>query len=187
MTTLDELQLTGYDSAAARAVTRRLVDVYADVYADRAGNPFFSVDRFAERLDLHLSASGYALVTGELGGELVGYAYGASLRAGTLWWSGLREPVEPELLRETGHRTFALNEIMVRAPWRRRGIAQRLHAALLADRPESRATLLVEQENAPALAAYTKWGWRQVGHLQPFPDAPVYASMLLDLPAQNFS
>lgn len=182
MTSLDELQLNRYDGSTARSVAARLVDVYSDVYADRAGNPFFSVSRFAERLENHLSAPGYALVTGEIDGELVGYAYGASLRAGTLWWQGLSERIDPELLRETGSRTFALNEIMVRAPWRRRGIAYRLHSKLLADRHESRATLLVEQENQPARAAYRKWGWRRLGHLQPFSDAPVYESMLIDLP-----
>jgi ribosomal protein S18 acetylase RimI-like enzyme len=182
MTSLEELRLSRYDGSTARPIVPQLVEVYADVYADRADNPFFSVARFAARLENHLTAPRFALVTGEVDGDLVGYAYGASLRAGTLWWAGLREPVPPELLAETGDRTFALNEIMVRAPWRRRGIAQRLHGQLLADRPESRATLLVEQENDPARAAYRAWGWRNVGHLQPFPDAPVYESMLLDLP-----
>jgi ribosomal protein S18 acetylase RimI-like enzyme len=183
MTSLEELQLGRYDGSTARAIALQLVEVYADVYADRADNPFFSVARFAARLETHLAAPRFALVTGVVDGELVGYAYGAGLRAGSLWWQGLREPVPPDLTEETGDRTFALNEIMVRAPWRRRGIAQRLHGELLVGRPESRATLLVEQENDPARAAYRKWGWRSVGHLQPFADAPVYESMLLDLPA----
>lgn len=181
MTRLDELRLSRYDGAAARGLTNQLVEVYADVYADRVDNPFFSVDRFAERLTRHQQAPGYALVTGEIAGTLTGYAYGASLRADTLWWDGLLDAVPAELIRETGRRTFALNEIMVRAPWRRRGIAGRLHNALLGGRAEERATLLVEQGNAPAKAAYVRWGWQHVGFLQPFPDAPVYDSMLLPL------
>jgi GNAT superfamily N-acetyltransferase len=181
MTSLDELRITRLDSDGARAIAHRLTEVYADVYADRIANPFFSVERFAQRLDNHLRAPGYALVIAELAGTLTGYAYGATLRADTLWWNGMREPLPPAMTRETGRRTFALNEIMVRAPWRRHGIGRRLHDALLNGRSEERATLLVEQGNEAANAAYRRWGWRRIGYLQPFPDAPVYASMLLDL------
>lgn len=181
MTNLDSLRVERHDGAAARAAAGRLIEVYAEVYAGSIANPFFSVERFAERLGNHQSAPGHALVTAELDGELIGYAYGSPLRADTQWWRGMRDPLPPDLIRETGRRTFALNEIMVRAPWRRAGVARRLHDALLADRREERATLLVEQGNAPAKAAYVRWGWRRVGYLQPFPDAPVYDSMILAL------
>jgi GNAT superfamily N-acetyltransferase len=40
------------------------------------------------------------------------------------------------LLTETGQRTFAFNELMVRPQWRRRGYATALHDALLRHRPE---------------------------------------------------
>jgi GNAT superfamily N-acetyltransferase len=179
---LDQLQVRSHDAAGARALARRLIEVYADIYAGRVGDPFFSLERFAERLARHQSARGHMLVTGEIGGELVGYAYGVTLAADTQWWGGLREPFPEDLTRETGDRTFALNEIMVRAPWRRIGVARRLHDTLLTGRTEERATLLVEQGNLPAKAAYRRWGWRHVGFLQPFPDAPVYDSMVLDLP-----
>ena len=116
-------------------------------------------------------------------GTLVGYAYGVPLPARTLWWEGLTEPLPDEVIRETGRRTFALNELMVRQAWRRRGYARQLHDALLAGRPEERATLLVEASNAPARTAYENWGWRQAGQLRPFPDAPLYDVMLLDLNA----
>ncbi len=178
---LSSLQVRMYGSADARTHAGRLVEVYADVYADKIDDPFFSVQRFAERLERHQSVASHTLVTGEVEGALVGYAYGACLGPRTLWWDGLREPYPPDLVRETGDRTFALNEIMVREAWQRRGIARRLHDALLGGRPEERATLLVEQENTPARTAYERWGWREVGHLQPFPDAPVYVSMVLGL------
>ncbi|MGH8895559.1 MAG: hypothetical protein ACRDZ4_00720 [Egibacteraceae bacterium] len=47
------------------------------------------------------------------------------------------------LLSETGTRTFAVSEIMVRKPWRRRGIGR---------------VLLVTPENTAAQAAYARWG-----------------------------
>jgi hypothetical protein len=56
--------------------------------------------------------------------------------------------------------------------------ARALHDALLADRPERRATLLVDPNNTPARSAYLSWGWTQLGTLQPFADARVYDAMV---------
>jgi ABC-type multidrug transport system ATPase subunit len=81
-----------------------------------------------------------------------------------------------------GRRTFALTEIMVRANCRRQGYARKLHDLLLSNRRESRATLLVLPDNVPARTAYIKWGWRKLGGLKPFDDAPTYDAMLIDLP-----
>jgi GNAT superfamily N-acetyltransferase len=158
------------------------VNVYAEVYADKLGDPFFTVDRFLERFRGHTSREGYALVTCHVDAELVGYAYGLPLAADTAWWRGLRSTAPDDVRRETGRRTFALNEIMVRAPWRRHGIARGLHDALLGARAEERATLLVDPANTPARTAYLRWGWEVLGTVQPFPDAPVYDAMTIDLP-----
>ena len=158
-----------------------LLAVYEEIYADHLDDPFFSVARYWERLRAYASREGFGLTLGHLNSELIGYALGYPLPATSGWWTGLRQNVGADLLRETGHRTFAVNEIMVRAAWRRRGYARALHDALLRDRPEERATLLVEPDNTPARSAYLSWGWRKLGDLQPFPDAPVYEAMLLDL------
>jgi len=75
-------------------------------------------------------------------------------------------------------------ELLVRAPWRRRHVAERIHGLLLAGRTEERATLTVLPAAAPALAAYRKWGWRKVAEKRnPLPGAPVFAVMLRDLAA----
>jgi GNAT superfamily N-acetyltransferase len=175
--------LARHDAAGARAMQDSLVCVYAEIYAHKADDPFFTVERYTERLLAHSSREGYELLTAATEGTLIGYAYGVPLAADTRWWRGLQEQLPGELTRETGDRTFALNEIMVRANWRRRGIARLLHDALMHGRPEERATLLVEPRNLPARSAYVRWGWRQVGTLQPFPDSPVYDAMMLDLSA----
>lgn len=155
--------------------------VYAEVYADRLSDPFFSVPRYWERLAAYAQRDGFSVVTGRLADEWVGYALGYTLPAGSRWWQGFRGEVDTALLTEDGHRTFALTEIMVRAQWRRRGHARALHDALLADRAEERATLLVLPDNIAARSAYHQWGWRKLGVLQPFDDAPVYDSLVLDL------
>jgi GNAT superfamily N-acetyltransferase len=177
--------LARHDAAGAHAMLDSLVCVYAEVYAHKADDPFFTVERFTERLLAHSSRDGYELITASVEGTLIGYAYGVPLPADTGWWRGLKEQVSGELIGETGDRTFALNEIMVRANWRRRGIARQLHDALMQARPEERATLLVEPRNIPARSAYERWGWRQLGTLQPFPDAPAYDAMVLDLRARR--
>jgi hypothetical protein len=57
------------------------------------------------------------------------------------------------------------------------------HDAFLAGRHEERATLLVrpEPEAAPAQTAYAHWGYRRLGRLRPFPGAPEYDALVLDL------
>ncbi len=177
MTDAATLRITRHDSAGARTIADELFAVYAEVYADRLDNPFFSVERFAERFRAHSSRPGYALVTGHVGDNLVGYAYGMPLAADTRWWDGMREPGEPGLTDETGRRTFGLNEIMVLAGWRRHGIARRLHDDLLAGRSEERATLLVEPTNAPARCAYEALG---LAPDRPQPAVPRRAGVRLD-------
>lgn len=57
---------------------------------------------------------------------------------------------EPGFTTETGNRTFAFSELMVRKLWAGRGIAHALHDELLRTRPETRATLLALPDNTDA-------------------------------------
>ncbi len=175
---VERLKTIHHDAEGARAVYDTLVAVYAEVYAGEPSE-FYGMARYRQQLDSHLQASGFELVTGHLDGELVGYVYGFSLSPGTRWWQGMQTPVPDDLLRETGTRTFAISELMVREPWRRRGVGRLLHDTLLAARGEERATLLVRPENAAA-RLYARWGWRKIGELRPgWPDAPLYDALML--------
>ncbi|ADL47625.1 GCN5-related N-acetyltransferase [Micromonospora aurantiaca ATCC 27029] len=157
-----------------------LIEVYEEVYAEQLDDPFFSPERYWSRLRAYAARDGFRAVVGEVDGTLIGYALGYRLPAETRWWQGLRSDVDVKALVETGTRTFALNEIMVRKRWRRRGIARQLHDSLIEEASEERATLLVLPDNVAAQAAYRSWGWQRIGELQPFDDAPVYDSMILD-------
>lgn len=119
-------------------------------------------------------------MTGGVNGELVGFTLGGTLSPNTGWWRGLKSDVGPDFLRETGSRTFGINELMVRPAWRRRGYAKALSNALLEDLPVERASLLVRVENTAAFAAYKSWGFYVVGQMQPFDDSPVYEVMVKD-------
>jgi GNAT superfamily N-acetyltransferase len=174
----DTLVLTRYASDQLPAIRPTLVEVYAQVYADQLDDPFFSPDRFAERLDAYASRPGWQAVVGHERGQVAGYAFGAALAPGAAWWRGMLEPLPPQDTAEDGARTFALYEIMLRSPWRGTGAAERIHEELLAGRTEQRATLLVETAHPRVKALYQRWGYRHLGDQRPFPDAPLYATML---------
>jgi GNAT superfamily N-acetyltransferase len=180
-----ELTLTSYTAADLKPLRQVLVDVYEDVYRDQLRDPFFSTPRYWERLEGYATRQGFSITIGELEGQPVGYALGYTLPSGSGWWRGLQADIDEAELHEDGTRTFALTEIMVREPWRRRGYARRLHDHLLADRKEERATLLVLPDNTPAQAAYSSWGWRKLGGLKPFDDSPTYDAMVVRLPLES--
>ncbi|MEV5982867.1 GNAT family N-acetyltransferase [Streptomyces sp. NPDC052114] len=175
-----------YDHRHAAELRPLLIDVFTEIYAAAAkSDPFARPDRFAQGLDAWSSRPGWTCTIGYDSHRLdqaVGYAYGAPLRADAPWWRGLITPVDPQLIQESGHRTYALSELMVRAPWRKTGAAKQLHDALLTPRPEERATLLVDQAHPKVHALYESWGWQTVGDLRPqSPNAPLMHAMLLPL------
>ncbi len=176
-----ELAIQFHDAAGMHTLRDELLDVYAEAYAHRLHLEFSSLPRFWERLEAYASRIGFSLVTGRVNGELVAYTLGFTLPADSTWWRGLRGELNPEFTEEDGSRTFALTEMMVRPAYQRRGYARALHGALLADRPEQRATLLVRPDNTAARTAYLSWGWYKVGDLQPFDDAPVFEAMVREL------
>jgi GNAT superfamily N-acetyltransferase len=151
-----------------------LLSVHADAYADQMDDPF--VQRFPWFVDHWSGIPGFACVVGFDADEPVGFAYGAPARTGREWW---REHVAPAPARDS---TFSVSELMVRPKWRKTGTSERLHAALIADRPEALAVLLVDPDHPKVQALYETWGYRKVGDRQPFPDSPRYAVMLRDLP-----
>ncbi|MFI5987081.1 GNAT family N-acetyltransferase [Streptomyces sp. NPDC051555] len=175
-----------YDHHQAAELRPLLLDVYAEVYAAEAKNdPFASVERFGAGLDGWSRREGWTCVVGYDGDQAVGYAYGAPLPPKAPWWGGLLTAVPADVVEETGTRTYALSELMVRTPWRKTGTARQLHDALLAARTEERATLLVDQNHPKVWALYESWGWQTLGDLRPrIQDAPLFHAMLLELPGR---
>lgn len=160
-----------------------LLAVYAEGNAAHLANPLRTTERQWRRLAADAAEPGFRLVTAHLGDDLVGYALWHTLPRLTRWWDGLLTPPDdPRLLAEDGRRTFACVDMTVRPACRGRGYAHLLHDALLADRPEPCAALVVEPDNIPLRTAYRAWGWRPVGDLRPAPDSPTHLAMLHDLP-----
>lgn len=150
------------DGTRAATHADELQAVHAEVYA---GPPYQRDDAaalFAVRFRVQRRQPGFVLAEARHGGYLVGYASGMPLRPATSWWKDLTSPLPEEVTTEHPGRTFALTDLLVRASWRRQGIARALHDLILADRPEERATLTVLPAAAAAQSAFRKWGWRKV-------------------------
>jgi len=174
-----DIASTRHDAADVADIRASLLDVYAEVYAADLDRPFHSVATFAERLDAYATSPGFACVVGWEGDVPVGYAFGYALRPGARWWIGLTEDVPDTVTTETGTRTFALNELMVRARWRGTGAARAIHDALVADRPEPRVTLLVDPTHPAVVALYERWGYHVLSPLRPaWSGAPLFLAML---------
>jgi hypothetical protein len=131
------------DGTQAAAHADELQALQAEVYANP---PYARTDDaalFADRFRVQRRQPGFVLAEARHGGYLVGYAAGMPLRPSTSWWRDLTTPPPGEVTTEHPGRTFALVELLVRASWRRQGIAATLHALILKNRPEERATLIV--------------------------------------------
>ncbi|MGK5627768.1 GNAT family N-acetyltransferase [Streptomyces sp. URMC 123] len=180
-----EVSLRRWDGPEAARQIDVFLPAYEEVYVEppyRAGP--LEVADFIDSFQRQAQRPGFRLVLARRAAEIVGFAFGHRLAAGSPWWDGLLEPLpEEDFTRETGERTFAVAGLAVRKPCRRQGIAARLHAALLEGLTVERVTLTArpEPEAAPARCAYRSWGYRLVGRFRPWGETPVYDSMILQL------
>jgi GNAT superfamily N-acetyltransferase len=151
-----------------------LVEVHADAYADAMDDEFNQ--RFPWFVDHWSGMDGFTCVVAFDEDEPTGFAYGAPLRPGREWWRSTE--FEPN----NGYSaTYAISEMMVRPRWRKQGISDRLHEALLKERSEDLAVLLVDVTHPKVQELYETWGYEKVGEQRPFADSPVYAVMVKQL------
>lgn len=150
---------------------RMLIEVHADAYANAMDDDFNQ--RFPWFVDHWSGTNGFTCVIAFDGEEPTGFAYGAPLRPGREWWRSTG--FEPN----NGYTsTYAVSEMMVRPKWRKQGISDRLHKALLKERDEDLAVLLVDVMHPKVQGLYETWGYVKVGEQRPFADSPVYAVMV---------
>jgi GNAT superfamily N-acetyltransferase len=176
------LQVARHGAEVVPGMRDDLLAVHEDAHGELLDQPFYSTERFWERFENYSQHPSFVIATGRVDDALVGYAFGSALSADTTWWRGVQEAENADLTRETGHRTFAFREFLVRKSFQGKGFGHQLHNALLAGRTEERATLLVRSDN-PARALYLRWGWSQVAYLQPFADSPRFELMIKRLRA----
>src|SRR5215469_13047229 len=156
--TTPDIVLRLLDGTAAAAQATDLHALHAEVYADPPFERHDDAVLFAERFRVQRRQPRFVLAAAHRGGYLIGYAAGMPLRPSTSWWRDLTTPLSADVTAEHPGRTFALVDLLVRASWRRQGIAQTLHDLILADRPEERAALTVLPAAAAAQHAFHAWG-----------------------------
>ncbi|MFG2144146.1 GNAT family N-acetyltransferase [Streptomyces sp. NPDC048696] len=166
-------------------VRQTVIDIHIEVRQRDLGlsGSFYTADSFNTRLTGHSSRPGWETVIAYDGTEPAGFAYAVPLGPDTRWWDHMTSPLPDEYTVENGKRTLALNEIVVRRPWRGTGLAHRIHEELLAARHEERVTLLVNPKagDGKVQAVYERWGYEKIGEQQPFPDSPVFVAMMRPL------
>ncbi|MFD9728029.1 GNAT family N-acetyltransferase [Streptomyces sp. NPDC059072] len=165
-------------------------DAFRLVYAEAFAEPPYDeteedVAAAFRRFPVQAAKPGFLAALARTGtGEPIGMAYGFALPHDAVWWDELTTPVPADMRREDGRRTFALMELAVRGPWRGRGVARRLHTALLDALPAERERVLlnVHPASGAAPAAYRAWGYRKVAEARPLgPGTDLRDVMLLDL------
>jgi ribosomal protein S18 acetylase RimI-like enzyme len=182
MSAASVLELRQYDATSYRSVVPALAHIYEQVYREP---PYYEgpkdVADFVSSLPRRAAQPRFQLVVAFADNEAVGFAFGHQLPSDTQWWKGAITALPDPITQERAGRTFAIIELAVLAPYRRRGFAKAMHDALRVGRAEERITLLVRPEATPAHAAYKNWGYVCVGSIRPWPEAPMYDAMLLDL------
>ena len=176
-----DFRLVGPDEAARHV--DELIAVYREVYAE----PPYEwgtehAELFSERFAGQRRNAGFSLVEARDRDKLIAFGFGVTLPPTTTWWQQLLTPLPDDMTREHVGRTFVLMSLLVRRPWRRRHVAETIHARLLQDRHEERATLTVLPAATAAQAAYAKWGWRKATQKHnPLPGSPVFDVMMREL------
>jgi GNAT superfamily N-acetyltransferase len=172
------------DGAQAAEQAAELQALHAEVYADPPYQQAGDAAAFARRFRVQRRQPGFVLAEARHGGYLVGFAAGLPLRPSTSWWRAVTAPLPDEVTAERPGRTFAVTDLLVRASWRRQGIAATLHDLILAGRTEERATLTVLPAAAPAQSALRTWGWRKVARTRE-PGALVADVLVTELPGSS--
>ncbi|MFJ1591506.1 GNAT family N-acetyltransferase [Kitasatospora albolonga] len=178
------LTFARHDSDAACEIVDELTAVYAEVYGvpPYSGDPFFSVETFADRLAAAFAMHGFEVVTARLDdGALVGYVHGVTLTPDRAWWASIADdlPADAKQAADAGD-VFWLRELMVLPKATNQGIGRRLHDEMVNGRTESWTALTCIVDNEPARSAYPRWGYEVVdARIKHAPESPVYDPMLL--------
>ena len=174
------ITLQRLDGRQAAAHEEELRAVHREVYGE------VGREAFAGQFRVWRRQQGFVLAEARHGDYLVGFAAGMPLRPSTSWWKNLTTPLPAEVTTEHPGRTFALTELLVRASWRRQGIAGSMIDLILDGRPEERATLAVPPGATAAQKAFRTWGWSRVARTNgPHDGSPVLDVLIIALPVSS--
>ncbi|WP_030272888.1 GNAT family N-acetyltransferase [Streptomyces sp. NRRL B-24484] len=179
----EPLLLQHHTPDSAKQLIDDLVAVYAEVYdvPPYAGDPFFAVETYEERLLAAIEMDGFETVTATApDGTILGYVHGVTLPADRAWWVSLGDRRPDGILgAATAGDVFWLRELMVRPAHTNQGLGRRLHDEIIAGRGQSWTTLTCIIDNQPVHDAYVRWGYEIIGRIKHAEESPVYDAMIL--------
>jgi GNAT superfamily N-acetyltransferase len=178
-----DLRFIRHDVDQVAGISRELRSLYAAVYAEP---PYYETEAdvadFESRLASQMREPAYDFVAAWDNQSLAGYIYGFAIRSGSpLWETVFLSPDPRHAVDDWIYPVTFVSELLVSAHYRRRGIAQTLHNQFIAMRTEPKAVLLAHPEAMAAQSAYKAWGWYRVGAGRPWPNTPLYDTLVKDL------
>jgi ribosomal protein S18 acetylase RimI-like enzyme len=160
---LDHITVDHWEPQRAQQRAADVFAVYDAVFGDVADEAQWRADSF----DRHCARDGFRLAAAEVGGALVGFAYGYLGERGQWWPDQVAAALGPELADVWVGGHFEFVELGVLGSFRRHGIGVRLHDELMRGTEHRRALLGTDDGDTPATALYRSRGWRKLGNLTP--------------------
>ncbi|WP_224059175.1 hypothetical protein [Streptomyces kanamyceticus] len=163
----------------AEGLREDLADLYVESSPAPPGEEFHGREEFLHRLADDVQLPGFDMLIAEAE-ALAGCAYGVPVARDGSWWEGFDGalPRNLEQLTASGH-VFAITETVVHPHGHARGLARRLQERLLADHQASLGVTLVDHTDHPVRAAFTAWGWQEVGQVHRQPPGPTALRVLV--------
>lgn len=138
-----------------------LVQLYALTYPEE------DAEFFRTRLRASAEGQGSLVLTMSRDGAAVGLLYGFDYLPST-WWAKQIQPYLPKE-KNTFHRVFELNELLIHPAFRRQGLGRELMESLLRDFTYQGIMLGVKEENTSAIRLYSSLGFEILAEKVPLP------------------
>ena len=172
-----------YEPEQVAGIAQELRSLYGAVYAEP---PYCETEsdaaEFESRLSSQVNEPAFSLFAAWDDDRLAGYIYGFAIESGSPLWTTVFLSPEPRYnLRDWTCPVAFVSELLVASNCRHRGIATVLHGAFVAARNEPKAVLLAHPEATAAQTAYRAWGWYRIGSGRPWPNTPLYDTLVKDL------
>ncbi|MFH9983937.1 STAS domain-containing protein [Streptomyces sp. NPDC017179] len=178
----DAIRLRRLTRWQAEGMREDIADLAAESVAGTPGEAYHDRGDFLRRLAVMAHRPGFALLVAETT-VLVGCAFGFPVGPDGSGRRGFDGTLQEIIQRLTSRAWFVvLTQVVVHPHAQQRDIARRLQQRLLADRHVSLGVALLHPSDQAGQAAFSSWGWQNMGEVIGLP-GPV-APCVLILPAE---